>query len=103
MNLEALAEQSGLEMDEIELIAQVFATSAREALTRLENARAAGDDEAALFALHKIAGSSAAILGLGEINRLAKVGEEALKSGRKPDLTQIKTQIEELLLKAQIP
>lgn len=102
MNVEALARQCGLDPDEVEMIAQVFSASVREALTRLERAAQSGDAEQALFALHKIAGSSAALLGLGEINEKAKAGEEALKSGQKPDLAALCSEISEILKTAGI-
>ncbi|MGE4295103.1 MAG: Hpt domain-containing protein [Campylobacterales bacterium] len=102
MDVNLIAQRTGLEPDEVETIAQVFVLSAGEALKQLKGAVTSGDDAAAIFALHKIAGSSAALLGFGELNEIARNAEEALKRGEKPDLSAVCAAIETPLVTAGV-
>lgn len=100
MNIERLAEQSGLDPEDIEVIARVFETSIQETINRLRGAHSSGDREAMIAALHKMAGSSAAVLGLGRINELARAGEDALGKQQPLDVDALCEQVETILKEA---
>ena len=97
MNLQVLAEESGLEIDDVELLLEVFKASVTDSLGKLKEAVASSDSDQIRFALHKIAGSSASLLGLGEINIIAKAGEEALRESKPCDAAAIAARVEAIL------
>ncbi|GHV03405.1 hypothetical protein AGMMS50229_02460 [Campylobacterota bacterium] len=102
MNLEALAESGGMDVEDLEMLLAVFKPSVTDALGKLKAAAAANDMEGARFALHKIAGSSAPLFGIGEVNTIARAGETTIRDGGTVDAAALAQQIEQILTAAEV-
>jgi hypothetical protein len=98
MDIEQAAATSGLERCDLELIAAAFERVAIEAMGHLDAAIKADDQPLAQKALHKLAGSSAALLGQPDVNAIAKANEEQIKAGATVDLEAARGRLSELLV-----
>ncbi len=97
INIEEVANQTGLERCDLELIAAAFERVAVESMDHLAQAAKEADSALACKALHKLAGSSAGLLGQPTINSTAKAHEEAIKAGEPVDLSSAYQQLAGLL------
>ena len=103
MDIERAVLETGLDREDLELIASAFERVATGAVVALREAIGADDIAAAQQALHKFAGSSAAILGGAQINTVAKEAEEAIKAKEPLDLQATTDRLVAELKKMGVP
>jgi HPt (histidine-containing phosphotransfer) domain-containing protein len=102
VDIEAIAKEHEMDVDDVEMLLEVFKSSVNDSLGKLKTAIGAGDNEGVRFALHKIAGSSASIFGLSHINQIAREGENNIRAGKSIDAPSILNTIETALKQAGI-
>ncbi|MDR0747229.1 MAG: Hpt domain-containing protein [Helicobacteraceae bacterium] len=102
MNFEAAAEKSGMDVADLELLFEVFKTTAVESMRELRGSIEANDASLTRAALHKIAGSTASLFGLEDLNTCARAAEREIIAGNPVDSDAIFTRLANLLKQAEI-
>ncbi|MDR2905401.1 MAG: hypothetical protein LBU73_05575 [Helicobacteraceae bacterium] len=103
MNKEAIAEENGMDIEDVEAMIVLFKQNAEAQRSKIKEAiDAGGDEEIFIQSFHKLAGSSAKLLGLGEINEIARQTELAIHNHTPYDPKKSLSAIEDILRKENL-
>jgi HPt (histidine-containing phosphotransfer) domain-containing protein len=102
MNFEAAAEKNGMDAVDLELLFEVFKATVTESMRDLRKSIEAGDANLTRAALHKIAGSTAPLFGIEDLNACAKTWEREIIAGSSVDGGAIFSRLADILKQAEI-